>query len=221
MNEESPDLAEQLKEARDREFLLRGELQHRVRNMLAIIRSIFSRTVDSGGSLEDVADHFRGRLDAVAQLQSLYAMQAPAAADFEQMIRDELQPFQFGDDPRISINGPDIRLDLDVAQLMGLALHELTTNSIKFGALSGDNESGLAIRWSSTGQMMRFEWLETGVPVIAPAPLHRGFGREFIEQALPYQLGATTSFVLRPGGVFCSIALPIGPAAGRVRTATI
>jgi two-component sensor histidine kinase len=215
MNEETRQLADQLREARDREALLRGELQHRVRNLLAVIRSIFSRTVHAGGSVEDTANHFGGRLDAIAR-QSLGALEPGATIDFEQLVREELHAFQFGDDPRIAIEGPEIRIGLDAAQLMGLALHELTTNAIKFGALGIDGgRERLSIRWRIEDGMLRFEWLETGVAVIASAPLRSGFGREFIEEALPYQLGAETGFELRPGGVFCAITLPLAALVKR------
>jgi two-component sensor histidine kinase len=206
--------------ARDREALLRNELQHRVRNMLAIIRSIFSRTIAAGGSLDDVADHFRGRLDAVARYQSFQSLDPGGTIDFELIVRDELNSFQFGDDARIQISGPEVRLVPDTAQVFGLALHELVTNSIKFGALAMlDDRGQLDISWSMAGTQLRFTWLETGISVLSPAPLRRGFGREFIEQALPYQIGAETRFELRPGGIFCEIVAPLDSIASQTAPA--
>jgi two-component sensor histidine kinase len=205
-------LETRLQAAYDREIVLRGELQHRVRNMLAVLRSIFDRTVVAGGSLEEVTSHFRGRLDAVAQFQSARVAQPGAAVDLEQIIRDEMHSFQFGDHPKISIDGPETALNPDAAQLLRLAVHELVTNSLKFGVLSADGGGAqLHVRWTTDIDRLAFTWVETGVSVIASAPIRRGFGREFIEQALPYQLGATTIFELRPGGVFCFIELPLGP----------
>ena len=93
--------------------------------------------------------------------------------------------------------------------MLALAVHELATNSVKFGALSGGG-GRLAVRWSIAAEEPRrlsIEWIETGVAVVAAAPIHSGFGREYIEQALPYQLDATTSFELRPGGLTCRISL--------------
>jgi two-component sensor histidine kinase len=202
--------------SRDREALLANELLHRVRNMLAIIRSIFSRTVAAGGSLDDVADHFRGRLDAIARAQTSQSLDPGGTIDFEQIVRDELHSFQFGDDPRIGIAGPEVRLAPDVAQMIGLALHELVTNSIKFGVLAMLEERGqLEASWTTDEGQLRFTWIETGVSVLSPAPLRRGFGREFIEQALPYQIGAETRFELRPGGISCEIVAPLGTIAPR------
>jgi two-component sensor histidine kinase len=197
---------------RDREALLRNELQHQVRNMLAIIRSIFSRTVASGGSAEDLADHFQGRLDAISRYQVARAHAPSGTVDLEQILRDELQSFQFGDDPTIEISGPRVRLRHDVAQVMALALHELVTNSIKFGVLAAVDDRGrLNTHWSLVGGMLHFSWAETGVPVVMSAPVRRGFGRSFLEEGLPYQIGAATRFELRPGGVLCEIEVPMSP----------
>lgn len=201
--------------ANDRETLLRGELQHRVRNTLAIIRSIFTRTVAAGGTMEDVANHFCGRLDAVARYQPPASVEPGGTVDLETMVREELHSFQFGDQPNIAIAGEDVGLGLDMAQMIGLALHELATNSIKFGALSPEGHGSLHIAWRAAEDMLHFEWRETGVPVLGAAPLRRGFGQQFIEQALPYQINATTLFELRPGGVFCTIVAPIAPAMTR------
>ncbi|KKC24801.1 hypothetical protein WP12_17580 [Sphingomonas sp. SRS2] len=208
---------EQLQGARDREAVLRNELQHRVRNMLAIIRSIFSRSMTSGGSIDDIADHFHGRLDTIARYQSFHSIDPMRSVDVEQIVRDELHSFQFGDDPVITIEGHEAHINQDVAQLTALAVHELVTNSLKFGALSGgDARVRLLIRWTVAGNALTLEWLESGVAIIGAAPLRRGFGREFIEQALPYQIGATTSFDLRPGGLTCIITIPLDVVAAPV-----
>jgi two-component sensor histidine kinase len=193
--------------AAHREMLLRNELQHRVRNMLAIIRSVFARTVASGGSLEDVADHFQGRLDAFTRFHAMLGTDPAARLDLDAMIRDELRAFAV--DPRIALGGPDVVLSPDVAQLVGLALHELATNSIKFGVLSlAAGRGRLRISWSVADAGLVLVWDEDEVPVLSAAPVHHGFGREFIEQALPYQTGGAASFELRRGGMRCTISLP-------------
>jgi two-component sensor histidine kinase len=190
----------------ERENILRDELQHRVRNMLAIIRSIFSRTVEAGQSLDDMRDHFRGRLDALARYQVARATNPQGTSYLEDMVRDELQSFEF--DERIEIEGRELAVANNVAQLLSLAIHELATNSIKFGALSSaDRPTRLRIHWVSTDGSLVLHWEESGVAILSSAPARSGFGREFIERALPYQLAATTSFELKPGGVSCTIAV--------------
>lgn len=198
---------EEMRCDRERDAVTRGDLQHRARNVVAVIRSVFSRTIAAGGTMEDMADHFRGRLEVLARFQQGRVGNPTGTIDLEMMVRDELHDFQFGDDPRISIAGATVGLHHDQAQTLGLALHELVTNALKFGALAHVG-GRLRIRWSVANEALRFDWTESGVPVLAMAPWHSGFGREVIEQGLPYQLGATTAFALHPGGVHCHIAFP-------------
>jgi two-component sensor histidine kinase len=189
----------------ERERLLRNELQHRVRNTLALVRSVFSRTVNAGGSLSEVADHFHGRLDVLSRYENVAT--SGLESDLHSMIWDELRAFEF--DERIQVEGPELAIPQDLGFPLGLAIHELTTNSIKFGALSGSAEEvRLHITWEQVRGVVTLYWKEAGVAILAAAPMRRGFGREFLEEALPYQLGATTRFELRPGGVFCSITVP-------------
>ncbi|MBB5711924.1 sensor histidine kinase [Sphingomonas xinjiangensis] len=192
-----------------REQLWRDELQHRVRNMLAIVRSIFARTVAAGGDLEDVANHFNGRLDVLTRYQLVHGVGPDATLDFQTMVHDELQSIHAAGDPRVTCEGPEVRVPQNTAQLLGLALHELATNSIKFGIFSLLPERGtLAIRWRVAPDGFHFNWDERGMAVLGAAPLRQGFGREFIEQALPYQLGARATLDVLPGQVSCDIHVP-------------
>jgi len=135
------------------------------------------------------------------------------------MVRDELQAAQSASDPRIVVEGPAVRLWYDAAQLIGLAIHELATNSIKFGLLSSSaGRARLSIRWKVTGDIVTITWHETGVAILAPAPIRTGFGREFIEEALPYQLGAETRFDLAPGQFTCTIALALADPGRKPRS---
>lgn len=203
-------LRAELAAAHEREMMLRGELQHRVRNMLAVVRSIFSRTVAAGGDLDDVANHFQGRLDVLARYQVAAAAGARTTVDFETMIHDELQSVQAAGDPRVVADGPEIGIPQEAAQLLGLALHELVTNSIKFGTLSLPPERGtLSLRWGVAADRLDIVWEERGMPVLSAAPQRYGFGREFIEQALPYQLGAHTRYEIGAGVISCLIRVPL------------
>lgn len=117
----------------------------------------------------------------------------------------------------MNLSGPDVALSLSHAEAIGLALHELTTNALKFGALRGAGR--IEIRWQvdadHNGQrVLDLTWIESGVPAVSATPSHRGFGREWIEEALPYRHGATTSFVVQGGGVRCSIRLPLTTGDG-------
>lgn len=203
------DSAEQLRTREDRESRILAEAERRMRNTLAIVRSVFTRTVTAD---EDMASHFRGRLDTLTRYQAFSQNLPSLRIDLEQIIRDELQPFQFGYQETITIAGPEVGLRQDLAQILALALHELATNSIKFGVLScAFAGAELEISWTLDGPRLQISWIEKGVAILSAAPLPYGFGREFLEQALPYQIGAVTSFTLRPGGLNCSIAFPMVP----------
>lgn len=203
----------ELREATERQEVLVAELQHRVRNILAVVRSVFGRTVEAGGDVEDVSNHFRGRLDALARTQVVVTQNARGAADLENLIRDELVSVGVSDGPRLTLEGPDIALPSKIAETIGLAIHELTTNALKYGALSAPNGK-LDIRWSLNigyrgKRALLLTWLEQGVPAVSLDPLRRGFGTELIVEALPYRLGAETKLEFLGGGVRCSITVPL------------
>jgi two-component sensor histidine kinase len=199
--------AEELRnEAAAREAALERELQHRVRNMLAIIRSVFTRTIETAETLQSAADHFTGRLDTLGRYQSLLARRPDGVVDLEMLVWDELLTLGFDGSSRVAVRGSTVLLPLKVAELVGIAVHELATNAVKFGALSV-HDGRLAVSWEISPETMglSLKWVETGVAVVASAPLRTGFGREYIEAALPYELNAKTSFELRPGGLLCQI----------------
>ncbi|MET4898775.1 GAF domain-containing protein [Sphingomonadaceae bacterium jetA1] len=202
-----------LRRLRERQETLVAELQHRVRNILTIIRSIFTRTVEGGGPLDQVADHFRGRLDSLARTQVVSTRTQSGRVDLENLIRDELLAVGAIQDERLIVTGPDVTLPPYTAESIGLAIHELTTNALKYGALRYAG-GRLAIRWhveaASDGQReLIVKWDETGVPAVPVPPVRQGFGTELIREALPYGLGARTQFEFRGGGVLCTISLPM------------
>jgi two-component sensor histidine kinase len=182
--------------------------QHRIRNMLAIMRSVFARTVEKGASLEDVAAHYQGRFDTISPFLVGAAANGQEGYDLETLIWDELLRYPVGGDDNVEISGPSERLPHSIAQPIALALHELVTNAVKFGALETPRQGRLAIDWRRDNGDLVLRWRETGVPIVGLAPLPFGFGREFIEQGLSYQIGAETSFTIEPGGVECLIRIP-------------
>ncbi|WP_347302982.1 CheR family methyltransferase [Croceibacterium sp. TMG7-5b_MA50] len=201
-----------------RQEVLVAELQHRVRNMLTVVRSVFGRTTDAGGDLEDVAMHFRGRLDALARTQVIVTRTAQGVADLEDLIRDELLSVGAKDGPQVQISGPDVTLDAKTAESLGLAVHELTTNAVKYGALKVPS-AVLKIMWDINldkggKRQLVLNWVETGVPAVPATPARSGFGRELIEEALPYRLGAQTELEFLPGGIRCTICVPLGDTEG-------
>lgn len=179
----------------------------RAGTLLTTIRSLLSHSVASGGTSEALADHLHGRLETLAR----YHHNPSTTYDLEMLIREELRDFQFGEDARITLAGRVASLQHGEAQAMGLAIHELVTNALKFGALS--HAAGrLDIAWSVVAGELQFAWTESGGARDEVRSHHYGVGRDVIEQTLPGQLAARTSFALHPSGLRCEIAFMLEAA---------
>ncbi|WP_027528608.1 PAS domain-containing sensor histidine kinase [Bradyrhizobium sp. Ec3.3] len=200
--------------ARAKELLVR-ELQHRSRNLLAVVRSISERTRATSTSLDDYAGDFNGRLGALSRVQGLLSREESEAIGLDELVHMEMNSLGVTDSSDVSIGGPNLALPRDSVQMLSLALHELGTNSIKHGVLNGSGGT-LEIRWklaSTDKPALRLEWSERRRKLAELVVSHRhGFGRTLLEQALPGQLGATTRFDLRPDGLQCVIELPVESA---------
>ncbi len=200
-----------------RQEVLVAELQHRTRNLIAVIRSMADKTGRASTDMDDFRDKFRDRLDALARVQGLLSrLNGHDRVTFNEVIESELSAMD-GNVDRVSLDGPrGVRLRSSMVQTLAIALHELATNAIKYGAL-GQATGKLSITWSLEengpgGQpWLHIDWQESGVtmPTEGSGPSGKGQGRELIEQALPYQLGAKTSYKLGPEGVQCAISIPV------------
>jgi PAS domain S-box-containing protein len=208
--------------------ILVAELQHRTRNLMAIVQSVVARTVRGAATLDEFEKCLRDRLNALARVQSLLSRrQSGVRVAFDVLLREELsvhRPIdETGHGAQISLSGPaGVPLRSGLVQTLALALHELATNAVKYGAL-GTPEGHLNVTWNirenETGaSALHVDWRETGVTMpAADAPARGGgYGRELIERALPYQMMARTSYVLEPEGVHCTIEveIPIEDKAG-------
>ena len=207
----------------ERQNVLVAELQHRTRNLIALVRSTADKTARSSSDLADFRTRFRDRLEALARVQGLLSRLTDVdRVTFDDLIRTELSSMNDTLD-RITLHGPTgIRLRSSTVQTLAMALHELATNAVKYGAL-GQSTAHLAVTWSleSAGAdgrpWLHVDWRESGVkmPPFVAASRGNGQGRELIERALPYQLGAITSYELGPDGVHCVISIPVsGTTAG-------
>jgi PAS domain S-box-containing protein len=191
--------------------MLLGELQHRVRNILGVVRSLVSRSVRSAETVEELAASLDGRLDTLARTQGVFARSGAGAIDLEDVIRDELVAVAAREE-QLEIEGPPVRLRRQAAETLALALHELTINAVKYGALS-DPGGRLSVRWrilrTAAGPKLALDWRELGVRALDVAPARSGFGRELIERGLPYDIGAETSLEFAQGGVQAQIEVPL------------
>lgn len=206
--------------------VLVAELQHRSRNIVGVVRVIAGRTLSGSTSLADFRERFQKRLAALARVNDLLSrLEDSEKIAFDELIRTELSAHVVLDGaaggPRILLDGPTrIRLKSATVQTLALALHELATNALKYGALGGP-EGELSIRWrlvrgAGGERRLLVEWSERGLAVPPPeggaVPL--GYGRELIERALPYQLQAETRYQLDRQGMRCTITLPISSSFG-------
>ncbi|WP_207537627.1 PAS domain S-box protein [Sabulicella rubraurantiaca] len=204
--------------------VLVAELQHRSRNILGLVQAMARQTRKDVASLDAFGERFNARLGALARAN--YLLSRLGAWDriaFDELLRTELQAHgalgrgDGGD--QVTLDGPPgVLLRSVMVQTFALALHELATNAVKYGALSSP-EGRLAVRWwlttqSDGGRCLHVHWSEHGAAISAPDAEERrghGRGRELIEHALPYQLGAEVNYELGPEGVECRIALSISP----------
>ena len=200
-----------LRTLQERQSVLLHELQHRVRNTLAVVRAIASRTGDTSDSVEEFTAHLEGRLNALGRTQMVLTRSSRHGVDLESMVREELLA-QAASDGQIEVGGPEIRLSAKAAEVLTLAVHELATNAIKYGALS-ESSGRIAVQWSSHEedgeQWLRLLWTESGVRVATAAPRREGMGTELVTARVPYELGGRGSLDLRPGGVRAEIAFPL------------
>lgn len=190
----------------------RRTVQHRLRNALATVRSVARRTAETSADVANYAEHFDGRLDALARGQML-ASGPGGAVLLEELVTEELlaQSAQLGEGVRVE--GPPVWLAPEAAGTFGLAVHELAVNAVEHGAFDEPGAS-IAATWTVTeAGDVRFDWVEAGAPAPgegkAESAFERfGFGREVIERKLPYELDAATELVRTGDGVRCRVALP-------------
>jgi PAS domain S-box-containing protein len=192
--------------------LLVAELQHRTRNLLSVVRIIASQTFGRQDN-EAPLSSFLDRLGSLSRVQGLLSRRDRERVNLADVVHAELEPYNNLHRSRIEVHGPDVRLSYQQVQLMALAIHELFTNALKYGALK-EPTGQLSITWESWSAgngkpRLAITWKESGIVMPAGEPLRRGQGRELIENALRFSLRAETQLVFRPSGVWCRIELPL------------
>lgn len=208
-----------LRALQERQLVLVKELQHRTFNLMGMVRSSADATIRSSVDLADFKGKFRDRIDSLARVQRLLSrLGKDDRVMFGDLIRGELDATGVleDDEGRVTLDGPhDVPLRSSTVQTFAMALHELTTNAVKYGALH-QRGGHLHVRWwvDTDEQQQRWlhvDWRETGVAMPAQDGIAQGTGqgRALIERALPYQLRARTTYVMAADGVRCSIALPV------------
>jgi len=211
------DVTEQ-KRAAELQATLVAELQHRVRNLLAMIRSVTRRASIGKEDVSDFVDHLEGRIDAMARTQAMLTRSPGREVDLQAIVEEELLA-QGADPKQYSLKGPPTSLAPKVAEVITLALHELTTNSVKYGAI-GRRGAFLFVTWSKEERgdelWLTIRWRETGVPFVKTPG--RGFGTELITRRVPFELEGDAKIEFEADGLHTSLEFPLRGAGSVLQT---
>jgi two-component sensor histidine kinase len=190
--------------------LLVEELNHRVKNTLAILQAIAVQTFRTASKLE--REKFEGRLGALAEAHNLLSREKWQGSDLNDVVSRVLQPYLMTSADRVRLSGPKVPLAPRVAVVLSMILHEIATNAAKYGALSNDSGS-VTLDWEILGEdsapQLRLIWTETGGPPVT-APVRRGFGSSLIERSARDQLAGDATVDFLPCGVVYTVTASLG-----------
>jgi two-component sensor histidine kinase/integral membrane sensor domain MASE1 len=210
-------------ERRHNEAVLRSalaELDHRVKNMLAIVSAVVARTQETSSSMAEFVTAFEGRIRSMATTHELLSSRHWQGLPLAELVRRVLAPYATAGTVRIE-GSEDVVLSAEAGQTVAMVLHELATNAAKFGALSA-KDGCVAVRWDhlrngGSQSRLRIQWEESGGPTVRPQE-RSGYGTSVIRHLVPYELGGTADIVRSPDGIHCTLEIPArwleSPGAG-------
>ena len=193
----------------ERQGLLIAELDHRVKNLLARVAVITSYTRQGSNSIDQFVQVLDRRIQSMAAAHSLLSQNRWSGVKLVDLVHSQLAPY--ATTANTTIGGPDVTLTPIVTQAVAMALHELVTNAVKYGALS--NPSGhVAVNWhqpvDEEASRVKIEWRESGGPPVV-RPAKAGYGTSLIREMIPHELGGTVDLAFVPDGVCCRIEVPL------------
>ncbi len=200
------------KRAEEHQRLLTGELQHRVKNTLALVQAIASQTLRGADDVNEMREAFAARLISLGRAHDILTQASWTEAPVGEVVEGALSVHRQADASRIRISGPNVLLSAKAALSLSLALHELATNAAKYGSLS--NEGGVVnLGWHvvHAGDAPRFclTWSEQGGPPILTQPARRGFGSRLIERSFAAEVGGEVKLTYAPTGLTCRLEAPL------------
>jgi two-component sensor histidine kinase len=203
------------KQAENRQKVLIDELNHRVKNTLATVQSLAVQTVRHADGLQDFIGKFQARLLGVARAHDLLTKRHWENAPLGSLAAEVLAPLTGAAQPRVAIDGPSFDLSPRAALSLTMALSELATNAVKYGALSSEKGT-LSLQWhlrqESDSTTLNLEWQELGGPPVSP-PTRRGFGLRLMERCIEADLRGVFDLVFEPSGVRCRMTIPVSSCA--------
>jgi two-component sensor histidine kinase len=200
------------KRADEQRTLLIHELNHRVKNTLATVQSIASQTLRNAGTAQEAKQALEGRLIALARAHDVLTQENWEGAEIREIVAQAVAPYVSQGEDRLHIDGPEIRLSPRMALALAMALQELATNAVKYGALS--NAMGtIRIAWSlepaQPASRLHLCWQERDGPPVRP-PSRQGFGSRLIERSLARELNGAVQIEFQPEGIVCTLNAPLG-----------
>lgn len=199
-------------QAEKHQRLLVDELNHRVKNMLAVVVALARQTMRRSGTMEEFSENYLGRVHALASAYSLLSNASWKTVSLRDVVMEELKPFLENEGKNAVLRGPLVLLPARAALSLGMAIHELTTNAVKYGALSVP-EGKVSVIWSvenneEGGNRLTLEWVEQDGPPVE-APEHRGFGTMLIERGLKQDMRAEVTMDFAREGVRAKLTAPL------------
>lgn len=199
------------REVEERQRLILRELNHRVKNNLAVVQAIVSQTMRLSPKPSEAFERIQARLMAISRTHDFLNMSDWGGVSLGRLIQGELEPHTSLDPNRIAFTGQAVVLDSTAALSLGLVFHELVTNATKYGALSVDT-GRLQVRWELTGgedgRTVAIDWIESGGPPVK-APRRRGFGSRLIEGSVSGRLGGSVEMDFARQGLRCHMTFPM------------
>ena len=194
---------------RDQKNALISELDHRVKNILASVSVIALRTQDCSRTMDEFVAALNSRIKSMAITHDLLSHRRWQSIPLAELVRHELAPYDITGNTQI--DGPDVALIPEAAQVIAMVIHELATNAAKFGAISVKSGQ-VSVRWSflvngHAGRPLCIEWEESGGPQVLP-PTRSGLGTSVVRELIPYELGGNVDLTHRSDGVRCKLQIP-------------
>jgi two-component sensor histidine kinase len=186
-------------------FLMR-ELAHRSKNQMTVIAAMAKQTAKGADSVPDFVQSFEKRIFGLARSTDLLLAHGAAGVDLQELLTRQIDPFCTVDGTRVKLSGPQMRLNIQSAQIIGMAAHELATNAVKYGAFSADGGT-LSVTWTRIADRVQFLWRER-VPALKPRPARRGFGTTVLENMVGRALGAEVSHIIHLDGIEWNFSIP-------------
>jgi PAS domain S-box-containing protein len=203
------------KQAEEREKVLAREVDHRAKNLLALVQATVHLT--HADTVENFKAAIEGRLQALSNAHALVAQSRWVGANLHTLVTEELAPYCPAGTSRANISGPELLLESKAAQTIAMVLHELTTNAVKYGALSVPS-GRLRVEWSRSETDLVIRWSEADGPPVKP-PSHQGFGTRIAGPVIQTDLGGKVRFDWNPAGLVCEIIIPLDHLAGTLSNA--